>query len=395
MSELDKDVVEALKRSKEILGEFYPVIIDEETGEPISGRHRKQAGWTSIEKFPREKKEEIAKKLNVSVEVVPLILRIHANVQRNISQEERKQEVNQLAEFLLKSGVPKELISKKLQELLPFSKKYILRLLSDEYKLEKKRKPVEQKPKEEVKVEEPKKEEPKPQEVKVEEKPQEEKKPAEELKPQPLDLGVKPPLNLPSNRDDVEFLIKNYDSIFDTLEIISCPVCGNHETAGWLCHNISFKEVKHMLEEKIKTFTAPAPIDQPQAKPVVKAITQKYTIKVGDKEVVVGEAIIGEDYTVIFNSDFEYEGKLYMLKIDQFLLKRFFIDQVITGMKALSRRIDYEVETDYDGTMVTKITVKGFNTLNNTERNSIIGALRYVVKSSVAKQIGVSSFIVK
>jgi len=386
MSGLDKNTIETLKKSKEILGELYPVIIDEETGEPISGRHRKQAGWEFIEKFPKEKKEEIAKKLNIPVEVVPLILRIHTNVQRNISKVERKQEVNQLAEFLLKNGVPKGLLVKRLQELLPFSQQYILQLLSDEYKLEEqqKRKPVEeQKPKEEVKVEEPKKEEQKPQEV---------KKPIEESKPSSLDeaLNIRPPLNFPSEREKLENMIRYYDELLGALEDISCPVCGSRETAGWLCHNINFKEVRTLLEEKIKETEASQVIMKPETPPKAPEF-QKYIVKVSYKgqesNITVGEFIEGDDYIVFLDEAYELGGRIYGLKVDQALLKNFFIDKIIKNMSLNNSNISCDVETDYEGTVVKKITVKGFSNLDDGDKNSVRNSLRWVIRQSIEKQV--------
>ena len=386
MSGLDKDTVETLKRSKEISVEFHPVIIDEETGEIISGRHRKQAGWTSIEKFPKEKKEEIAKKLNIPVEVVPLILRIHANVQRNISKEERKQEVNQLAEFLLKSGIPKGSLVKRLQELLPFSKRYILQLLPDEYKLEEqqKREPVEeQKPKEEVKAEEPKKEEQKPQEV---------KKPIEEPKPSSLDeaLNIRPPLNLPSENEKLENMIRYYDELLGALEDISCPVCGSRETAGWLCHNINFKEVRTLLEEKIKETEASQVIVKPEIPPKASEF-QKYIVRVSYKgqelNITVGEFIEGDDYIVFLDETYELGGRIYGLKVDQALLKSFFIDKIIKSMSLKNSNISCDVETDYEGTVVKKITVKGFSKLDDNDKNSVKNSLRWVIRQSIEKQV--------
>lgn len=47
-SMIDNEMVQLLSRSREILGEMLPIIIDKSDGEILSGRHRKEAGWKRV-----------------------------------------------------------------------------------------------------------------------------------------------------------------------------------------------------------------------------------------------------------------------------------------------------------------------------------------------------------
>jgi hypothetical protein len=416
-SEYDEFIVESLKRSKEIVGQLLPVVIDKETGEIISGRHRNKAGWDFVKEITKETKEKVAKKLNIPVEAVPIIWKIHVNIQRTVTKEERKQEIKRLIEILLKNGIKKEEIINKLLQVLPWKKSYIYELVPDEFKtktlIEEEKKEVKEEKapaleKKEVIKKEPEKKEVKPlteiakEEKKEEEKPKiveekkpevekkevkaEEKKPVEkkeEVKPIEEKKEIKPSYIIPTNKEDLEFFIQNIDQILTILEIITCPVCGKREKAGWFCHSITFEENRKILEEKLKEFTQPKTVIQLPAK------SEYYKVAIQNKELIVGEAILtADEYIVLLNETFEYEGKIYPIKIDLKLLNDFFIEKVIKSINAEKEKVYLELEEEEN--MIRKITLSKFPSLNNDEKTSIIRALNYIIKKSIEKIIGLS-----
>jgi hypothetical protein len=427
-SEYDEFIVESLKRSKEIVGELLPIVIDKETGEIISGRHRKKAGWQRKIEITKEQKEKMANKLNVPVEAMPVIWEIHVNIQRTVTIEERKQQVKRLIEILLKNGVKKEEIINKLLQILPWTKQYTYKLIPDEFKtktlveeekkeikevkeekkevkeekapaLEKKKeekkepekkvvKPLteiakeEKKEEEKPKIIEEKKPEPKEKEVKVEEKKPEEKK--EEVKPIEEKKEIKPSYIIPTNKEDLEFFIQNIDQILTILEIITCPVCGKREKAGWFCHNITFEENRKILEEKLKEFTQPKTVIQLPAK------SEYYKVTIRNKELIVGETILtADEYIVLLNETFEYEGKIYPIRIDRKLLHDFFIEKVIKHINAEKEKVYLELEEEEN--MIRKITLSKFPSLNNDEKTSITRALNYTIRKSIENILGIKS----
>jgi hypothetical protein len=417
-SEYDEFVIESLKKSKEIVGELLPIVIDKETGEIISGRHRKKAGWQRKIEITKEQKEMMANKLNVPVEAMPVIWEIHVSIQRTVTIEERKQQVKRLIEILLKNGVKKEEIINKLLQILPWTKQYIYKLIPDEFKtktlieeekkeikeekapaLEKKKEEKKPEEKKEVKplteiAKEEKKEEEKPKiveekkpevkekEVKVEEKKSEEKK--EVVKPIEEKKEIKPSYIIPANKEDLEFFIQNIDQILTILEIITCPVCGKREKAGWFCHNITFEENRKILEEKLKEFTQPKTVIQLPAK------SEYYKVTIQNKELIVGEAILtADEYIVLLNETFEYEGKIYPIRIDRIFLHDFFIEKVIKVINAEKEKVYLELEEEKN--MIRKITLSKFSSLNNDEKTSITRALNYTIKKSIEKILGIKS----
>jgi very-short-patch-repair endonuclease len=134
----DEETVELLKDSRRKLGEISSILVDKETGDVIVGRHRAKAGWKSVKELTVEEKEKFARELNIPKEAVPPLIRIHSNIQRDISVEERKSEVLEFAKTLEGAGVKAEDISAKLSQLLPFSDRYIQKLLPEKYKVREK-----------------------------------------------------------------------------------------------------------------------------------------------------------------------------------------------------------------------------------------------------------------
>ena len=117
-----------LKKSKDVIGHIYPVVVKKGTLEIVDGKHRKQVDPTWPEKeveFPDKKTE--------------ILFRIHANYRRKISRKERRAEMLLLASILEEEGVPRERMVSKLAEITPFSKPYIRSLLPSKYKVTEKR----------------------------------------------------------------------------------------------------------------------------------------------------------------------------------------------------------------------------------------------------------------
>jgi hypothetical protein len=121
----DEEIIKGLRKSRELVGELEPVYITPD-GEVIDGKHRLKAypGWKT-------------QTLNVSRKDA-LILRLHRNYRRNISKEETKQLLLELAQALEKEGTPTEQIAQKIVELSPYSEAYTLSLLPKKYKQPKK-----------------------------------------------------------------------------------------------------------------------------------------------------------------------------------------------------------------------------------------------------------------
>jgi very-short-patch-repair endonuclease len=129
-SEIDEEIVDQLKRSKEILGEIIPIIVDDD-GNILSGRHRERAGWTLKH---RCNIDAIVSRLNCSASMAREIVRLHCNVQRKPSKEETKAILLRIAKELELKGVEKKSIAGELKKYVPFSDRYIEELLPDEYK---------------------------------------------------------------------------------------------------------------------------------------------------------------------------------------------------------------------------------------------------------------------
>jgi len=121
--EYDEEVVEWLKRSRELVGELEPVLITPE-GEIIDGKHRLKAypGWPT-------------KILQVD-ELRKVVERVHRNIHRKITKKETKEAVIQLALALERQGTPKEFIIDEIKKYLPFSEDYIRQYLPSRFKRE-------------------------------------------------------------------------------------------------------------------------------------------------------------------------------------------------------------------------------------------------------------------
>ncbi len=127
---LDLELVRLLKSSRRIIGEASPIVVDYD-GEILSGRHRKEAGWLRVHRVDSRK---LAEKWNFTPEIAKDMVRLHLNIQRKPSKKETEIIIKRIAVNLEKMGVPKEQISNEIAKYVPYSRKYILQILPDEYK---------------------------------------------------------------------------------------------------------------------------------------------------------------------------------------------------------------------------------------------------------------------
>lgn len=131
---LNKELIEQLKKSRTIVGEHSPVLIDFD-GEVLSGRHRKEASWEKTETIDSR---VVAEKLSVPIIVAKEVIRMHFNLQRKPSREETQESLLKIAMELEDKGVPKEAVASEVVKLVPYTERWVLELLPQEYKQPKK-----------------------------------------------------------------------------------------------------------------------------------------------------------------------------------------------------------------------------------------------------------------
>ena len=120
---MDKGAVDALRKSKELVGPLVPIVKDQ-NGNILSGRHRKyaDANWPEVQV---QVKDQLHREL--------LILQY--NVQRKVSREETGQRLLRIAKILEVKGVEKERICAEITKLTGFSREYVRQLLPEEYRM--------------------------------------------------------------------------------------------------------------------------------------------------------------------------------------------------------------------------------------------------------------------
>jgi len=127
---LDIDLVEQLKKSRTVVGEYSPIVVDFD-GEILSGRHRKEASWEKTETIDSR---TIAEKLGVTVAIAKEVVRTHFNLQRKPSREETQESLLKIAKELEIKGILKENITSEVAKLVPYSDRWVRELLPEEYK---------------------------------------------------------------------------------------------------------------------------------------------------------------------------------------------------------------------------------------------------------------------
>lgn len=123
--ELDTEIIENLKRSREILGEIEEVLVTTK-GEVIDGKHRLKA-------YPGWKTRTVQADRKTAI-----LYRLHRNYRRTPSRKEVKKLLTELAITLKQEGVPQGDIPKEVVKLSPYSESYTLKLLPSKFKHPKK-----------------------------------------------------------------------------------------------------------------------------------------------------------------------------------------------------------------------------------------------------------------
>jgi len=119
-----EEIIEQIRRSKDVVGYLQPVIVDADTLEIVDGKHRKQADT----RWPEEKRKFKSKKEK-------LVYKIVSNtVRRTVSKKERQSQLLELALYLEDEGVPKEKMASEISKETGFSLGYVERLLPKKYK---------------------------------------------------------------------------------------------------------------------------------------------------------------------------------------------------------------------------------------------------------------------
>ena len=126
-SDLDDEVVEGLRKAFRKIRPIYPIVVAGD-GEILDGRHRMTAAPGTYQTYKVTMKEVVSNKDK-------LLWKLHLNYRRQVTNQERKKQVTELAEILTKEGVKREDMTSTLASLVPFSLQYVRELLPDEYKM--------------------------------------------------------------------------------------------------------------------------------------------------------------------------------------------------------------------------------------------------------------------
>jgi len=118
------ELVKALEKSSEIVGEIYPVLLDYH-GNLIDGANRLRANpdWRTVKlEHIKTKKERLIAKISCNV------------LRRTIPKQEKEEIFNELAIELSKEGIEKGKIAGSIAKLTGVSEETVRRYLSDKFK---------------------------------------------------------------------------------------------------------------------------------------------------------------------------------------------------------------------------------------------------------------------
>jgi len=123
MSGLNREVVKGLRKSKAIVGPLHPIIKDA-YGNTVAGLHREKADpeWP-VEVHPEIKTEKDR-----------VLVRIHENYRKPTPRNKVKAELLELAEILVEEGVPENDVAMEISKIVPYTPRYVQRLLPAKYK---------------------------------------------------------------------------------------------------------------------------------------------------------------------------------------------------------------------------------------------------------------------
>jgi hypothetical protein len=124
---LETDNVSDLRRSRKIVGELMPVVrakgSPHHDGETLNGRHRKEAGWSSVVE------------MQIETDLDFWVRRLHFLVQRRSTEQELMETFDNICSELEKGGHKTETVAHYVvANLSPFKEGYTLALIKDRYK---------------------------------------------------------------------------------------------------------------------------------------------------------------------------------------------------------------------------------------------------------------------
>lgn len=119
---IDQEIVEIIRKSKEIVGPLLPCVRDQD-GNLLAGKHRKVAdeNWPEIVKHVKDELERE-------------VLKLHYNIQRRVPLEETEASLLRIAELLVKKGIKPKNVCARVKKLVPFTPQYVELLLPPKYK---------------------------------------------------------------------------------------------------------------------------------------------------------------------------------------------------------------------------------------------------------------------
>lgn len=122
MSEDQRFDAESLRKSIQQVGRLYPRLVNQD-GKVLDGNHRADADkdW-EVKVVPTENRFK------------ELLVRAHAHHRRRVPQEETRALIEEMAEALVKDGVPTTEVATKLVDCLPYNENYVRRLIPEIYK---------------------------------------------------------------------------------------------------------------------------------------------------------------------------------------------------------------------------------------------------------------------
>jgi len=122
MSEDQRFDTESLRKSVQQVGRLYPRLVNQD-GKVLDGNHRADADkdW-EVKVVPTENRFK------------ELLVRAHAHHRRRVPQEETRALIEEMAETLVKDGVPTSEVATKLVDCLPYNENYVRSLIPEIYK---------------------------------------------------------------------------------------------------------------------------------------------------------------------------------------------------------------------------------------------------------------------
>lgn len=123
---IDQDLREELKRSKRVIGELYPIIVDKRTGNTLVGNHRKAAGWRSV------------RLIDTKDEMQALQIQQAGMIQHGNSMNDHLRVLRRMCELAEKAhGIQKQKVGKYVVERISMLRKsYAYQLIPNEYKMQ-------------------------------------------------------------------------------------------------------------------------------------------------------------------------------------------------------------------------------------------------------------------